>query len=105
MPAVHFLMHWRDGKVVAQGYPWRVDGDGLGNHGVNSGDFLAVDPSLEPRLGDYVIADVGGSFSCRKIIRIGIKLGLSGDEEESKVLLKDASVRIKGVVTKSFRQF
>lgn len=43
----------------------RVEGDSMQGAGINSGDIVVIDKSIEPRNGDIVIAAVDGEFTLK----------------------------------------
>ncbi len=44
----------------------RVSGDSMTNAGIQHGDLLIVDRSLDPRPGNVVIAVLDGAFTCSR---------------------------------------
>lgn len=50
-------------------YYLRVDGDSMAGAGVNSGDIVVVDKSLNPKSGDIVVAAVDGDFTLKYLRR------------------------------------
>jgi DNA polymerase V len=71
------------------------------------GDYLVVDRSREPRLGDVVVASVNGDFTVKRLARRGGKWVFAagnaahGDVEP----MPEEEVAVWGVVTWSFRDF
>src|ERR1035441_4119751 len=54
----------------------KVKGDSMVGAGINSGDMLIVDRSLEPKDKRIVIAVVNGDFTVKRISKRGEKLSL-----------------------------
>lgn len=54
----------------------RVVGDSMSEAGIYSGDYIAVDRSLEPKPGKIVVAAVDGEFTVKYLVRAGKKLVL-----------------------------
>jgi len=54
----------------------KVKGDSMVGAGINSGDILIVDRSLEPKDKRIVVAVVNGDFTVKRICKRGEKLSL-----------------------------
>ncbi len=54
----------------------KVKGDSMINAGINSGDILIVDRSLEPKDKRIVVAVVNGDFTVKRISKKGDQLSL-----------------------------
>ncbi|MET0573692.1 MAG: S24 family peptidase [Pedobacter agri] len=77
---------------------FKMEGGAMRSFGIDAGDILVVDRSLQALHGAMVIAFISGSFSCRMYMVIGGEMALRNDSED--VLEKDmAEVSIWGVVT------
>ena len=48
-------------------YYLRVDGDSMTGAGIESGDIVVVDKSLEAKSGDIVVAAVDGEFTLKRL--------------------------------------
>ena len=71
----------------------RVQGDSMTGRGINDGDLLVVDRSLEPASGDVIIACVDGEFTV-KTFRMG------HGERGTGVRLEAANPRYPAIVLK-----
>lgn len=93
----------------ASTYFVRVEGDSMIEAGIQSGDILIVDWSVEPRSGDIVIAMINGEFvvktySCRPDGKK--RFLLAGNPRYPHIELTDAmDVEIRGVVTSGLHIF
>lgn len=67
-------------KNSAATYFVRVSGDSMTGAGINSGDLLVVDRSIEPRNGKIVIANINGQMTVK---RLRIKKGKMYLESEN----------------------
>lgn len=78
----------------------RVRGNSMVDAGIQSGDLLIVDKSLEPRNGDIVIAAVDGQFTVKRFRRTGSKLRLvaANPLQREIVIGAETNVEIWGVV-------
>lgn len=87
----------------------RVEGDSMIEAGIQSGDILIVDRSLEPRSGDIVIAMVNGEFVVKTFICQSDNKKcylLSGNPKYPPIELADTmDVEIRGVVTSGLHIF
>lgn len=52
---------------ISNGFISKVDGDGMKNAGIISGDYLLFTKDREPENGDIVYLEVYGQFMCRRI--------------------------------------
>jgi len=85
----------------------RVSGDSMINAGIQSGDLLVVDRSVEPRNGKIVIAAVDGELTVK---RLAIKRGKSWLMPENDAfspieIREEQDMVIWGVVTSVIHQF
>ncbi|HNY66099.1 MAG TPA: translesion error-prone DNA polymerase V autoproteolytic subunit [Deltaproteobacteria bacterium] len=93
----------------ASTYFVRVEGDSMIEAGIQSGDILVVDWSLEPRSGDIVIAMINGeflvkTFSCHPDGKK--RFLLAGNPKYPHIELTDTmDVEIRGVVTSALHIF
>ena len=86
----------------------RVEGDSMIEAGIQSGDILIVDWSLEPRSGDVVIAMINGEFVVKTFhCKVdGKKFLLAGNPKYPHIELTDTmDVEIRGVVTSGLHIF
>lgn len=86
----------------------RVEGDSMIDTGIQSGDILIVDWSLEPRSGDVVIAMVNGEFVVKTFHcqADGKRFLLAGNPKYPPNELTDTmDVEIRGVVTSGIHVF
>jgi len=78
----------------------RVKGESMVDAGIDSGDLLIVDKSLDATDGDIVIASVDGQFTVKRFRRVGTKLRLVAENpgHPQIVIGTETSVEIWGVV-------
>ena len=78
----------------------KVKGDSMVGAGINSGDILIVDRSLEPKDKRIVVAVVNGDFTVKRITKRGDKLSLiSENPKYSPIEIKDGmDFEVWGVV-------
>ena len=78
----------------------KVKGDSMVGAGINSGDILIVDRSLEPKDKRIVVAVVNGDFTVKRISKRGDKLSLlSENPKYSPIEIKDGmDFEVWGVV-------
>tara|TARA_B110000116_G_scaffold67605_1_gene58228 strand:- start:6088 stop:6513 length:426 start_codon:yes stop_codon:yes gene_type:complete len=76
-------------------------GDSMINAGINDGDLLIVDRSLNPGLKSVVIAIIDGEFTVKRISTIDQKLYLIADNDFYKPIkiTEDMNFQIWGIVT------
>lgn len=48
---------------------WNVSGDSMRDEGINNGDLLIIDRSLEAKHGDVVIAEINGDVAVKKLYK------------------------------------
>ncbi|MDH5682710.1 MAG: translesion error-prone DNA polymerase V autoproteolytic subunit [Spirochaetota bacterium] len=79
----------------------RVKGDSMTGAGIQDGDILIVDRSLEPTDNKVVIAAMDGEFTVKRILRKGEKLYLMPDnpDYDPVELHSETDFTIWGVVT------
>ena len=78
----------------------RVRGNSMVDAGIQSGDLLIIDKSLEVRDGDIVIAAVDGQFTVKRYRRTGATLRLVAENPKQPeiVICGEMNVEIWGVV-------
>lgn len=87
-------------KHPAATYFVRVQGESMKNIGINTGDLLLVDRSLDVKSGSIVIASVDGEFTVKKVVKKDDGMYLVA-ENENYVPIKireDDEFQIFGVV-------
>lgn len=79
----------------------RVSGDSMVDAGIEDGDILVIDKSLDPKSGDIAICFLNGEFTLKKIELKGDKILLIPANNKYKVIevSKDEEFMIWGVVT------
>lgn len=79
----------------------RVEGESMKDAGINSGDILIVDKSLEPKNNRIVIAAINGELTVKRIMKKHDKLYLipENDNFTPIEINKNAEFNIWGVVT------
>lgn len=79
----------------------RVEGDSMTGAGIQHGDIVAVDKSLEPKTGDIVVAAVDGDFTLKHLKKEGQKAWLvAANPDYPPIALHEATdATIWGVVT------
>lgn len=82
-------------------YYLRVEGDSMVGAGINTGDIVVVDKSLEPRHGDIVVAAVEGDFTLKRLKKQGRQAWLMAENPNYQpIALHEAlDAQIWGVVT------
>lgn len=82
-------------------YYLRVEGDSMTGAGINSGDIVVVDKSLEAHNGDIVVAAVEGEFTLKRLKREGSQAWLMAEHPGYPpiALHEVAEAAIWGVVT------
>ena len=85
----------------------RVEGDSMEGAGIFSGDVLAVDRSIEPRVGKIVVAAINGELVVKRIGRSGNSLILLSENDAYAPIVVGESEDcfVWGVVVGSIRQF
>jgi DNA polymerase V len=79
----------------------RVAGDSMTGAGINHGDILVVDRSLEPANGKVVIAVVNGELTVKRLFRNGdsFLLAAANPAYPDRLLAEGESCEIWGVAT------
>ena len=81
----------------------RVKGDSMINAGISDGDVVVVDRSMEPSIGQMVLAEVDGEFTVKYL---GKQQLLPANPNCQALHFSDAQrIAIIGVVTGSMRSF
>lgn len=81
----------------------RVKGDSMVNAGIYSGDVLVVDRSVEPSIGQIILAEVNGEFTVKYL---GQNQLVPANAHYSAISFDEAdTVALIGVVTGSMRKF
>ncbi|NLB55125.1 MAG: translesion error-prone DNA polymerase V autoproteolytic subunit [Lentisphaerae bacterium] len=79
----------------------RVSGSSMVGAGINDGDLLVVDRSLEPRNGNVVIAVIDGDLTLKRIRIRGKKIILEPENSnyEPQEISENCDFQVWGVVT------
>ncbi len=81
----------------------RVKGDSMINAGIFTGDVLVVDRSLDPSIGQIILAEVDGEFTVKYL---GQNQLTPANPNYKSISFDDAdSIALIGVVTGSMRKF
>ncbi len=82
-------------------YYLRVEGDSMTGAGIEPGDIVVVDKSLEARSGDIVVAAVEGEFTLKRLKQQGDQAWLvAANPQYAPIVLHEASeAALWGVVT------
>lgn len=84
-------------------FVFRVKGDSMSAVGINEGDELLVDRSIEPRHGHIVVAVLNGDFTVKRLHQRGgvVKL-IAENPRYAPIVLKDGQeLVVWGVVTRN----
>ncbi len=84
----------------------RVEGESMIDEGIESGDILVIDRSLEPRDGDLAVCCVDGDFTLKRIsLRAGeIWLIPSNEAFDPILVTPESKFEVWGVVTYTIKQ-
>lgn len=78
----------------------RVKGESLKNAGINSGDLLIIDRSLEPTNGKIAVCYIEGEFTAKRIKITKKEIWLLPENESYQpILVNDENFLIWGIVT------
>lgn len=79
----------------------RVEGESMKKAGINSGDLVVVDKSLDPKNRDIVVAFIDGEFTLKRFKREGSRGWLLPENDDYKPLQvsEDNDFQVWGVVT------
>lgn len=85
----------------------RVKGDSLKNAGINDGDLLVIDRSLEPSNGKIAVCFIDGEFTAKRIKKTSNELWLMPENEAySPIKIEEENnLIIWGVVTHVIKSF
>jgi DNA polymerase V len=85
----------------------RVAGDSMRDAGINHGDILVVDRSLEATSGKIIIGIVNGDLTVKRLIRndTSCKLVAENSDYPPVEITKDTDFNVWGVVTSVIHQF
>lgn len=88
-------------KHPAATFYGRVKGDSLKNAGIEDGDLLIIDRSLEPTNGKIAVCFIDGEFTCKRILISGTNVFLVPENEnyEPIKITEDNDFLIWGIVT------
>jgi len=78
----------------------RVNGVSMKDAGINNGDILVVDRSIEPKNNSVAVCFIDGEFTIKRITRVKHELFLVADNPEYKPIKisKDNDFQVWGVV-------
>lgn len=84
----------------------RVDGESMIDDGIDPGDILVIDRSLEPRDGDLAVCCVDGDFTLKRIsLRAGEIWLMPANEAFDPILVTpDNNFEVWGVVTYTIKR-
>ena len=83
----------------------RVAGEAMREAGIDAGDLVLVDRSVEPQHGHVVIAVVDDAFVCRRLIRHGGLCLRAGDPAIADIVPREGEeLQVWGVVTTVIKQ-
>ncbi len=93
-------------KHPAATFYGRVSGDSMSEEGIEQGDMLVIDRSLQPEEGDLVVCCVDGDFTLKRIhIEPGRVWLLPSNESYDPILVTpDNQFSIWGVVTYTIKR-
>lgn len=79
----------------------RVKGVSLKNAGIDNGDLLIIDRSLEPTNGKIAVCYIDGEFTAKRIKKTGTELFLMPENEDYKPIkvAEESNLIIWGIVT------
>lgn len=85
----------------------KVSGDSMINAGINDGDILVVDRSVEPANNKIIIGVIDGEFLVKRIIKKAGKLFLQAENDMFKTIeiSPDTDFKVWGVVTFAIHKF
>lgn len=82
---------------IKDGFIVTVDGNGMVNAGIQSGDHLILDTETDAQDGDIVVASANGQFLCRRIFFEGKQMRLRREDGTSPDVITDDCI-IRGVL-------
>ncbi len=85
----------------------RVEGDSMIDEGIETGDILVIDRSLEPYDGDLAVCCVDGDFTLKRIsLRAGeVWLVPSNEAFDPILVTPDSRFEVWGVVTHTIKHY
>ena len=85
----------------------RVDGDSMAGAGIQNGDVLVVDRSIEPRSGAIVVAAVGGELTVKRLRIRGTRIWLVPENPKYRPIeiREGSNLSVWGVVVHAIRSF
>lgn len=85
----------------------RVKGQSLKDAGINDGDLLIIDKSLEPKNGKIAVCYIDGEFTAKRIKKTKTELWLMPENEEYKPIKieEENNLIIWGMVTHVIKSF
>ncbi len=85
----------------------RVKGESMKDAGINEGDLLVIDKSIEPANGKIAVCFIDGEFTLKqiKIDKEGVWLVPANEEFKPIHITEDNDLRIFGVVTHVIKSF
>jgi DNA polymerase V len=85
----------------------RVAGDSMTNAGINNGDILVVDRSIEATSGKIIIAIVNGELTVKRLVQnhTSCRLVAENSDYPSLEITEETDFRVWGVVTSVIHQF
>ncbi len=83
----------------------KISGDSMIEAGILPGDFVLVDRSLKPKIGDIVIARVDGNWTVKYLKKKNNRLVLAPANKDYKIIVPDDELYIAGVVIGVVRKY
>ncbi|MBQ0116292.1 MAG: translesion error-prone DNA polymerase V autoproteolytic subunit [Flavobacterium sp.] len=85
----------------------RVSGNSMINAGINDGDLLVIDKSLEPQTNDIAICQIDGEFTCKRIVIEKDVVWLVPENEDYQPIkvTPDNELMIWGIVVHTIKSF
>lgn len=85
----------------------RVKGESMKNAGINDGDLLVIDKSIEPADGKIAVCSIDGEFTLKRIKKDNTGLWLVPENEayEAIQIKEESDLRIFGVVIHVIKSF
>lgn len=86
---------------------WNVSGYSMRDAGINDGDMVVVDRSIEAKNSSIVVADINGEITVKRLYKRGavVELRSANPDYEPIRLKEDDQLTIWGVVTFVIRSF
>lgn len=93
-------------KHPAATFYGRVEGDSMSGEGIESGDILVIDRSIEPDDGDLAVCCLDGDFTLKRIkLEAGKAWLIPSNESFDPILVTpDNQLEIWGIVTYTIKQ-